>query len=288
MSSMYCSTNQNVDLELVPKRRKDLTLENATKDSILERSKESPHFKLFWTLWLSLHASIFKMDKRKRFKLNLEIFRDIFKICPGVQGQDFDALPIDEEIISLSGKTTGLEKLRLSRAQILWGMYHQKNVDYVELLWEDFTKVIIHHFLTQDKTVSWRNKIGMHTSKDDYLINTLRFVFAKEETQIYGAILPESWTGPEMKEAKAYKTYLGFATGATPPKKARKFKKPASPKCTIVPVSTEEPTRKLKRVKRPANKSTKAPARGVVIRETPEMPLSKKKKIKKIKMMKKK
>ncbi|GKE41949.1 hypothetical protein Tco_1469233, partial [Tanacetum coccineum] len=89
---------------------------------------------------------IFKMDKRKRFKLTLEIFRDIFKICPRVQGQDFDALPTDEEIItfaaliniSLSGKTTGLDKLRLSKAQILWGMYHQKNVDYVELLWEDF------------------------------------------------------------------------------------------------------------------------------------------------------
>ncbi|GJX89170.1 hypothetical protein Tco_0341184 [Tanacetum coccineum] len=97
----------------------------------------------------------FKMDKRKRFKLNLEIFRDIFKICPRVQGQDFDALPTDEEIVSflrdlghtgeinslndvvvdqmhqpwrtfaalinrsLSGKTTGLDKLRLSRAQIL-------------------------------------------------------------------------------------------------------------------------------------------------------------------------
>ncbi|GJX80859.1 hypothetical protein Tco_0329008 [Tanacetum coccineum] len=43
---------------------------------------------------------IFKMDKRKRFKLNLEIFRDIFKICPRVQGQDFDALPTDEEIMS--------------------------------------------------------------------------------------------------------------------------------------------------------------------------------------------
>ncbi|GJY06757.1 hypothetical protein Tco_0373811, partial [Tanacetum coccineum] len=41
--------------------------------------------------------------------------------------------------------------------------------------------------------------------------------------------------------------------------------------------SPEEPTRKLKRVKRPAKKSTKAPARGVVIRETPEMPLPKKK-----------
>ncbi|GKE55304.1 hypothetical protein Tco_1494489 [Tanacetum coccineum] len=117
----------------------------------------------------------------------------------------------------------------------------------------------------------------MHTSKDDYLINTLRFVSAKEETQIYGAILPEFLTSPEMKETKAYKTYLGFTTGAIPPKKVQKFKNPASPKLTIVLVSTEEPTGKSKRVKRPAKKSTKAPAIGVVIRETYEMPLSKKK-----------
>ncbi|GJV78950.1 hypothetical protein Tco_1514820 [Tanacetum coccineum] len=113
-----------------------------------------------------------------------------------------------------------------------------------------FTKVIIHYFLTQDKTLFWRNTIGMHTSKDDYLKYTLRFISAREETQIYGAILPESLTSPEMKEIKAYKTYLGFSIGATPPKKA---------------------------VKRPAKKSTQAPARGVVIRETLEMPVSKKK-----------
>ncbi|GJU19309.1 hypothetical protein Tco_1152651 [Tanacetum coccineum] len=166
-----------------------------------------------------------------------------------------------------------------------------------------FTKVIIHYFLTQDKTVSWRNKIGMHTSKDDYLINTLRFVSVKEESQIYGAQLPKSMTNHEMRETKAYKTYLGYATGATPPKKARKFKKPASPQLSIViytfvieirpliskkpfdlpmvkagdEVSSEEPTKKSKRVKRSAKKPTKALAGGVVIRETPEMPLSKKK-----------
>nr|GEY09143.1 hypothetical protein [Tanacetum cinerariifolium] len=99
-----------------------------------------------------------------------------------------------------------------------------------------FTKVIIHYFLTQDKTLFWRNKIEMHTSKDDYLINTLRFVSAKEETQIHGAILPESLTIP-----------------------------------------TKEPTKKSKRVKKPTKKSTEAPARGVVIRESPEMPLTKKK-----------
>ncbi|GJV75793.1 hypothetical protein Tco_1507377 [Tanacetum coccineum] len=110
-----------------------------------------------------------------------------------------------------------------------------------------FTKVIIHYFLTQNNTVSWRNKIGMHTSKDDYLINTLRFVSPKEATQIYGVLLPESLASPEMKESKAYKTYLGFATGATPPKKARKFKKLASPQLITIPVSPEEPTGKSKR-----------------------------------------
>ncbi|GJU68416.1 hypothetical protein Tco_1254675 [Tanacetum coccineum] len=109
--------------------------------------------------WDSIHkyenSYRFRMDKKKKFDLNLEIFRDIFQICPRVHGQNFDALPTDEDIVSffkelghtgeiktitdivvdqmhqprrtfatiinrsLSGKTTGLDKLRLSRAQIL-------------------------------------------------------------------------------------------------------------------------------------------------------------------------
>ncbi|GKG30103.1 hypothetical protein Tco_0420001 [Tanacetum coccineum] len=94
------------------------------------------------------------MDKKKKFNLNLEIFRVIFQICPRVHGQNFDELPTDEDIVtffkelghtreiktitnivvdqmhqpwrtfatiinrSLSRKTNGLDKLRLSRAQI--------------------------------------------------------------------------------------------------------------------------------------------------------------------------
>ncbi|GJX15616.1 hypothetical protein Tco_0216448 [Tanacetum coccineum] len=38
----------------------------------------------------------------------------------------------------ISGKTLGLDRLRPSRAQILWGMFYQQNVDYVALFWEDF------------------------------------------------------------------------------------------------------------------------------------------------------
>ncbi|GKA92711.1 retrovirus-related pol polyprotein from transposon TNT 1-94 [Tanacetum coccineum] len=45
-----------------------------------------------------------KIDKRRRFKLNLEVFRYIFKICPIVQGQDFDVLPTDEEMCLFKGR----------------------------------------------------------------------------------------------------------------------------------------------------------------------------------------
>nr|GEW76621.1 hypothetical protein [Tanacetum cinerariifolium] len=37
----------------------------------------------------------------------------------------------------ISVKTTGLDRLRESRAQILWGMYNKKNVDYYEALIPD-------------------------------------------------------------------------------------------------------------------------------------------------------
>nr|GEY29212.1 hypothetical protein [Tanacetum cinerariifolium] len=230
---------------------------------------------------------IFKIDKRNIFKLNLEVFRDIFKIFPRVQGQSFDALPTNEEIMSFlrdlghTGKSIysmmlllircinlrellllASTKVYLERRLVLTSFVSPEHKSFRKMYYPRFTKVIIHYFLTQDKTLSWRNKIGMYTSRDDYLINTLRFVSTKEETQINGAILPESLTSPEMKETQAYQTYLGFATGAIPPKKAQKFKKPASPKLTIVPVSTEAPMGKSKRVKRPAKKSTETPTRA--------------------------
>nr|GEU80982.1 uncharacterized mitochondrial protein AtMg00810-like [Tanacetum cinerariifolium] len=51
----------------------------------------------------------------------------------------------------------------------------------------------------------------------------------------------------------------------------------ASPRLTTVLVSSEEPMKKSKKVKRSTKKSTKAPTGGVVIRENPEMPFSKNK-----------
>nr|GEY50281.1 hypothetical protein [Tanacetum cinerariifolium] len=158
------------------------------------------------------------------------------------EGQDFDALLINEEIMSFLrelGHTGEIYSLN----DVVVDHMHQTRRTFAALISKSLsgkTTSLDKH----QKTISWRNKVGMHTSRDDYMINTLRFVSTKEATQIYGAILPESLTSLEMKETKAYKTYLGFATGATTPKKVRKFKKPTSPQLTTVPVSPEEPTTK--------------------------------------------
>ncbi|GKB24477.1 hypothetical protein Tco_0863878, partial [Tanacetum coccineum] len=170
------------------------------------------------------------------------ITADVPEIFPRVLGRDFDALPSEEDNVSflrelghtgeinslndvvvdqLSGKTSGLEKLRLSRAQILWGMFHQKNVDYVELLWEYFIYQI--------------EKKSLPEARKNVLPS---FHPTKELTQIYGDILAECLTSPAMKESKAYKSYLSYATGAVPPKIARKFKKasPSKKDSDLVPI----------------------------------------------------
>ncbi|GJT37522.1 hypothetical protein Tco_0937387 [Tanacetum coccineum] len=210
----------------------------------------------------------------------------------GHSGRDFDPLPSKEDTVSFlrdlghTGVINSLNDVVVDQMHQPWRTF--KNIDYVELLWEDFTyqidnkefkkqdkmyyprftKVIIHHFLIQEKSLSWRNRIGMHTSKDDYLINTLRFVSRKEASQKYGVVLPECLTSPAMKESKAYKTYLGFATGAVPPKAARKFKKASPSKKDNVPIpEDEEPVKKGKRLKIAAKKSAYKPATGIVIRE---------------------
>ncbi|GKB75472.1 phospholipid-transporting ATPase 2 isoform X1, partial [Tanacetum coccineum] len=187
--------------------------------------------------------------------------------------------------VSLELKFSGLCTIRR-----MWIMLNYYGKDFIyqidnkdhkkqeKMYYPRFTKVIIHHFLTKDKTLSWRNKINMHTSRDDYLLNNLRFVSSKQQSQIYEAKLPEVMTNQKMRDTDAYKTYLGFATGVTPPKIARKFKKASPSKrditLNLVPVN-EEPKTVKKKVT--SKKTTTKRSTGVVIRDTPTVSVSKKK-----------
>nr|GEV99204.1 hypothetical protein [Tanacetum cinerariifolium] len=134
----------------------------------------------FWaTATVHHHLIRFKMNNKKRI-VNLEYFREMLHICPGIPNQTFDELPFEEEILAflrylghsgeikkiidvninklhqpqrpfvvviskcLIGKSTRYDSLKLSQAQILWGMYHEKNVDFAYLLWEDFVYQVEH------------------------------------------------------------------------------------------------------------------------------------------------
>ncbi|GJV37282.1 hypothetical protein Tco_1409759 [Tanacetum coccineum] len=201
----------------------------------------------------------FKLDKKK-FQIDTEVFCEILQICPRLPNQDFVEPPSDEEMVSfikdleytskcdmlseihtdqmhqpwrtfivvinrcISEKSTGLDRLRPSRAQILWGMFYKKNVDFVALLWEDFmfqvdnrdissackenmpyprfTKVIINHFISKDKTISMRNMINLYTIRDDSLLGTLKYVSKIEYYQKYGALIPKEMINQPIQDSK--------------------------------------------------------------------------------------
>nr|GFD14731.1 hypothetical protein [Tanacetum cinerariifolium] len=119
-----------------------------------------------------------------------------------------------------------------------------------------FTKVIIDHFISKDNTISMKNRINLYTLHDDSLLGTLKFVSKTKDCQKYGALIPDGMINDNIK------LY---------------FKKPASPKLKTVLVSTKEPTQKGERVKRPTKKVTTSPTTVVVIKDTPDKSISKKK-----------
>ncbi|GKA41124.1 hypothetical protein Tco_0733717 [Tanacetum coccineum] len=112
-----------------------------------------------------------------------------------------------------------------------------------------FTKVIINYFISKDKTISMRNMINLHIIRDDSLLGTLKFVSKTQDCHQYGALIPDDMINQDIKDSNAYKTYYDFATGKVPPKKARKYKKVASPprKLSLEAAQLKEATKRSKK-----------------------------------------
>ncbi|GKB00686.1 hypothetical protein Tco_0828679 [Tanacetum coccineum] len=181
---------------------------------------------------------------KKSYSFDLDTFTNILQICPKLPGQHFVDTLFEEDILAfmrelgysgtikllsdvkvdflpqpwrtfstiinkcLSGKVTGIDTFRLFRAKILWGLYHQENVDFVYLLWEDLVYQIENKESRKNKnTVDW------HMVNDDPILTTMMFIPQHEVVQKYGAILPIYLTTQAMKESEAYKTYHALTTG---------------------------------------------------------------------------
>ncbi|GKA82541.1 hypothetical protein Tco_0789289 [Tanacetum coccineum] len=219
------------------------------------------------------YAYDFKLDKKK-CRVDTEVFRKILQICPRLPDQDFVELPSEEDLLTFIkelGASLGNQRdlidsgnhelkscgLCTIKGMLIMLLYSEKTlcIKLTIEIHQRFTKVIINHFISKDNSISMKNRINLYIARDDSLLGALNFIYI-------------------------YETYLDYATGKVPPKKARKFKKSASPKLKTVPASPKEPTQKGKRVKRPAKKATTSPSTGVVIRDTPDKSLRKPKKIK--------
>nr|GEY27957.1 reverse transcriptase domain-containing protein [Tanacetum cinerariifolium] len=137
---------------------------------------------------------------RKSAKLTLKTFAAVINKC-------------------IFGKTTRLERLNESQAQILWAMHNQMNVDYVALLWEDFM------YQADNREIGSATKEHMPYPR-----------FTKK----YRALIPDGMKNQDIKDSKAYKTYPDYAIGKVPPKKERKFKKPASAKHKTILASPKD------------------------------------------------
>nr|GEV91378.1 retrotransposon protein, putative, unclassified [Tanacetum cinerariifolium] len=164
----------------------------------------------------------------------------------------------------LSGKETGMDKILLSRAQILLGMFHKKNIDYVYLLWEDLL------FQIEKKDAKKTNKMS-YPRFTKIIIDYFICISRHEKIQVYGTRHPKELTDQAMLESKAYRTYYAFASGEKTPKPKyvrKKADSDSSPKQK--PVQATKGTRlklkakvaKLDKMKQPIKKPK---AKGLVV-----------------------
>ncbi|GJS04314.1 hypothetical protein Tco_0320822 [Tanacetum coccineum] len=160
----------------------------------------------FWhTITKIKHSSSykFKLDKKK-CTIDVEVFHDILQICPTLPNQEFLVPPsFDPEIVSF------IKELRyIGDIASVTKVY----TDHMHQPWRTFA-VVINRCLSMKTTC----------------LDKIRLSRAQ--------IL-------KMRNSTAYKTYLAFATGATTPKKARKFKKPTSHSKKKTVVVVDEPAEK--------------------------------------------
>ncbi|GJS07378.1 hypothetical protein Tco_0364174 [Tanacetum coccineum] len=140
-------------------QQKALDDELVTPENRLKIGKKI-YMQVFWVTVPRHHSSLhFKLNGKSHI-VNVDNFRDMLKIYPKLPCQEFEEPPLEEEMLSFIrdlGHT---------------GMYHNKTVDYVYLLWEDlvyqveknskknndmyypqFTKVIVDYFMAKDQAI---------------------------------------------------------------------------------------------------------------------------------------
>ncbi|GJS85544.1 hypothetical protein Tco_0752085, partial [Tanacetum coccineum] len=160
----------------------------------------------FWAIVSVYRSSIRFTINKKKVSLDVDIFRDILQFCPKIPRQVFEDLPLEQDILSfirdlghtrditdltdvnvdylhqpwrafatvinkgLNGKETGMDKILLQLFQIEYKDAKKTN----KMSYPIFMKIIIDYFMSKDPSISRRNKMFWHTTRDDTLFTSMR------------------------------------------------------------------------------------------------------------------
>nr|GEZ32108.1 hypothetical protein [Tanacetum cinerariifolium] len=201
----------------------------------------------FWaTVCTHQHSLRFKLNGRSH-TLNVENFRDMLHIFPRLPGQRFKDPPLKEEIISFIRDLGHIGEIKVLT---------DVNVNYMHQPWRSFAAIINRCLsgkttnldslqLSCDQSISRRNKMFWHNTRDDTMFNIIRDISRHYDTHVYDAILPVELTNQEMLDSKAYKEYYTIASGAKPPKSKTKYQIKSKAKVTK-PDMKKQPAKKTK------------------------------------------
>ncbi|GJU01987.1 hypothetical protein Tco_1112325 [Tanacetum coccineum] len=200
----------------------------------------------------------------KKHIVNLEYFKQMLQICPKLHDQQFEELPFEEEILTFlkdlvySGEIKVITDVNVNKLHQPWRSFAgNKNVKRSnEMYYPRFTKVIVNIFMTKDSSIPRKNRVNWHFARDDPMFTTIKVVSRHEDTQLYGAILPDELTNEAIIDSESYKEYYAIASGAEPPKiKASvKKKKTGSDKTKTPPTAKGKRLKTSAKVAKPAKK----------------------------------
>ncbi|GJS05053.1 retrovirus-related pol polyprotein from transposon TNT 1-94 [Tanacetum coccineum] len=180
----------------------------------------------------------FKIDEQC-FTLSVDLLRKALEITLVDPAHPFVSPPASEQVMHvnnlyqpwrailslinrcLTGKTSGNDKPRHLVFQMLWGIVTRTNIDYAELLWEEFVQAIqiffahlanlnvptkkptlhvipycrfaklIIFYLGSEHNIYRRLRSPVYVTGDDYLLGNLKFVPKGEKDEVFRKPIPK-------------------------------------------------------------------------------------------------
>ncbi|GJW04579.1 hypothetical protein Tco_1563435 [Tanacetum coccineum] len=179
------------------------------------------------------NSKYFFVLDHQRFRIRTDLIHNALQISPRQPNIHLQSnLRIFLSILnkSLTGKASGIDRVREPIVQILWGVVTSANVDFALLLWEHFrfqinkhknlatkyetipylrfTKLVIRHLLSHNPNLNKHLDSTPYFIGDEARLEKLKYVAKGERKPTFGMPIPEAMISKEIKESQAYVNYL--------------------------------------------------------------------------------